>query len=99
MKATSGTTAFSTSDANAHTLIAMPGNGFMANHLVVTNTGTTDGFVSLDGTNWVYLPKGNATVPGTVECWEAFGVNVQIKRATSDLTGVYAYAEWVELKL
>lgn len=100
MKVSSGTTAVSTSSAAAVPLLTLPGKGAMFNHLIVVNTGTTDGFVFTDaaGAVPIYLPKASATLPGRIESWEAITGNVLVQRASSDLTGVYAWAEWVEQK-
>jgi hypothetical protein len=87
---TSGTTGVSTTDASAVKLIDMP-QGSRSNYLRITNTGTADGFYSLDGgTTWGYLPAAVGGVPAVVESWDVFGTSPLVKRRTADLSGVFA---------
>lgn len=93
----SGTTAIATSGAGNVTLVTVPAGG-MYNRLVIVNTGTVAGFFSLDGGNtWGYISAGNATVAGGAEWYGKASSSVVMKRlGGSDMTGVFAYVEWVD---
>ncbi|HSZ54624.1 MAG TPA: hypothetical protein VK797_03130 [Tepidisphaeraceae bacterium] len=94
----SGTAGIGTSGPGTVTLITLPVSSAMYNHLIVSNAGTHDGFVSVDGgINWVYVPAATASKIGVAECWQASNSNPLLKRNTIDMTGVYAEAEWVRI--
>jgi hypothetical protein len=92
----SGTTAKATSGAGAVSLITLP-TGASINRLVIVNTGTTDGFFSLDGgTTWGYIPAGTGTIPGAVEWIGKASTSPQFKRNSADMSGVFAFADWFD---
>jgi hypothetical protein len=84
-KATSGTSAV---DLFSHTAGTPKANG-RYRHFMIVNEGSTAGFFTIDSTNWNRLPAGSTIAMDGLQ----FSSSVpQIKRDTSDLSGVYAWA-------
>ena len=63
----------------AVTLIATGGQLF--NRVVVVNTATGAGFVSIDGgVTWAYLPAATTSAAGYLELWQTGTGDIQVKR-------------------
>jgi hypothetical protein len=91
----SGTTGISTSGAGNVTLITA--GGVQYNRIVIINEGSNAGFFSVDnGTTWGRIPAATASAPGFVEWWGISTRDVLMKRASADMSAVFAFADWVE---
>jgi hypothetical protein len=93
----SGTTGIATAGAGNYTLISA--GGLQYNRLVITNKGTADGFFSVDGGNtWGYIPTVTSANAGSVE-WRGISTSdVLIKRISGDMSGLYAFADWLDMR-
>lgn len=92
----SGTTAIATSGAGNVVLISA--GGVQYNRLVISNKGTADGFFSVDGGNtWGYIPAATTASVGSVEWWGISKSDVLMMRVSSDMSGVFAFADWLEM--
>ena len=89
----SGTSAIVTSGAGSVTLLPLTA-GQAFNRLVINNTGAAAGFFSVDnGSTWGYIPASDK-----VEFLGRSNSSVLMKRAAADMSGVYAYATWIDYR-